>query len=283
MTTRTQIIEALKAARRWHYSCEDAWYSCPKSEGGCANEYAGTECSCGADKTNASIDAAIAELEKQEAVQAEPRHMTPEEKTAMSAALKRSVTFVGEHPSPKPADERIIPATCGGREHCSRFPFCPCSAPDPLPERDPAKPAEKQGLFNKFSVRRTDGSDQIGGKHQGCEYFVLDVKCDRFAKAALTAYADACKHDYLELSVNMRDRYDLSPPKEAKASGLNPADPDLLALVDEIEGVFLGLLRCKADCGFSRQDDACDCGMRTKRNRVRTLTAKLRSLLGGEV
>lgn len=30
-----------------HYSCEDTWYSCPKSGEGCANEAAGTECDCG--------------------------------------------------------------------------------------------------------------------------------------------------------------------------------------------------------------------------------------------
>lgn len=30
-----------------HYSCEDPWYSCPKSEEGCLNESVGTECDCG--------------------------------------------------------------------------------------------------------------------------------------------------------------------------------------------------------------------------------------------
>ena len=45
--------------RRTHVQCEDCWYSCPKSEDGCCNEAMGDECSCGADETNAEIDALL--------------------------------------------------------------------------------------------------------------------------------------------------------------------------------------------------------------------------------
>lgn len=53
-----------------------------------------------------------------------------------------------------------------------------------------------QGLYNKFRVERTDGSSEPGGKHHECEYFVLDVTHDPFAKAALKAYQEACRDEY---------------------------------------------------------------------------------------
>ena len=52
-------LEALGSNRRTHYYCEDTWYSCPKHEDGCANEYMEDECNCGADEANAGIDQAI--------------------------------------------------------------------------------------------------------------------------------------------------------------------------------------------------------------------------------
>lgn len=109
---------------------------------------------------------------------------------------------------------------CGGREYCARMPFCGCGGPDPLAERDPTKGAKEQGLFNKFDVRRTDGSDAPGGKHHGCEYFVLDTTHDAFAKAALTAYAEACRTAYPALFADLWSRYDLplsaTPPAEVE-------------------------------------------------------------------
>lgn len=61
-----------------------------------------------------------------------------------------------------------------------------------------------RGLYNKFVVRRTDGTDDIGGKHYGCEYFVLDRTHDKFAAAALRAYADACESEYPLLAADIR-------------------------------------------------------------------------------
>ncbi len=77
-------------------------------------------------------------------------------------------------------------------------------------ERDTSKPAEQQGLFRKFIVRRTDGSDAPGGKHDGCEYFVLDTKHDAHAPAALAAYAEACRETHPELSADLIARYGLA-------------------------------------------------------------------------
>jgi hypothetical protein len=52
----------LEALKRKHLEVEDSWYSCPKSPEGCGNEFAGTECTCGADEHNALVDAIAARL-----------------------------------------------------------------------------------------------------------------------------------------------------------------------------------------------------------------------------
>lgn len=51
------ILELKESARREHYYCEDSWYSCPKSEKGCGNDYEDKECNCGADKHNQQVEA----------------------------------------------------------------------------------------------------------------------------------------------------------------------------------------------------------------------------------
>lgn len=53
------LTKELEALRRTHVTCEDCWYSCPKS-GECCNEYEGSECNCGADEANERIDAILA-------------------------------------------------------------------------------------------------------------------------------------------------------------------------------------------------------------------------------
>lgn len=59
-------------AYRWHYECEDPWYSCPKSEDGCVNEHAGEDCNCGADAHNAKVKQVLDEVVQQlEALQRE--------------------------------------------------------------------------------------------------------------------------------------------------------------------------------------------------------------------
>lgn len=51
--------------------------------------------------------------------------------------------------------------------------------------------ADLRGLHDKFVVRRRDGRDTPGAKHDGCEYFVLDLTHDPAAWHALAAYAKA--------------------------------------------------------------------------------------------
>lgn len=63
-----------------------------------------------------------------------------------------------------------------------------------------------RGLYNKFDVRRTDGSSAPGEKHHNCEYFVLDLDHDKHAVAAINAYADSCESEYPELAADLRAR-----------------------------------------------------------------------------
>jgi hypothetical protein len=67
------IAELVRLARRQHYSCEDPWYSCPKSPDGCANDSEGDECNCGADKHNDAIEQIAAKLESVNLVSKEAR------------------------------------------------------------------------------------------------------------------------------------------------------------------------------------------------------------------
>lgn len=75
-----------------------------------------------------------------------------------------------------------------------------------LPLRDETCPSEAQGLFQKFTVTRTDGSDLPGGKHHGCEYFVLDLGCDPHAIPALEAYAKSCENTHPALASDLVKR-----------------------------------------------------------------------------
>lgn len=61
-----------------------------------------------------------------------------------------------------------------------------------------------RGLYGKFQVWRTDGKSEDGEKHDGCEYFVLDLTHDQHAIPALLAYAKSCGKDgYRELAVDI--------------------------------------------------------------------------------
>lgn len=56
------------------------------------------------------------------------------------------------------------------------------------------------GIYEKFIVNRTDGTDKPGEKHENCRYFVLDLDHDKFAIPAIKAYAEACSEEYPVLS-----------------------------------------------------------------------------------
>lgn len=52
------------------------------------------------------------------------------------------------------------------------------------------------GIYRKFDIIRTDGESEAGRKHDGCDYFVLDLTHDKHTWAALEAYAKACAAEY---------------------------------------------------------------------------------------
>lgn len=81
-----------------------------------------------------------------------------------------------------------------------------------LSERNKAKPAQEQGMFRKFEVRRVDGSDLPGGKHHGCRYYVLDLTHDQYAAAAMRAYAAACRATHPDLAADIEAEFGAATP-----------------------------------------------------------------------
>ena len=61
-----------------------------------------------------------------------------------------------------------------------------------------------RGLYGKFIVKRADGTHRKGEKHDGCDYFVLDLTHDPFAVEAIAAYASACGSEYPLLARDLR-------------------------------------------------------------------------------
>lgn len=59
-------------------------------------------------------------------------------------------------------------------------------------------------IYEKFVVIRADGTDAPGLKHDGCDYFVLDLTHDEFARKAIGAYAEACHSTHPELASALR-------------------------------------------------------------------------------
>lgn len=60
-------------------------------------------------------------------------------------------------------------------------------------------PEQLQGLTNKWLVI----SALNPAKHASCDFFVLDCVHDKYARAALQAYADACRAEYPVLASDL--------------------------------------------------------------------------------
>lgn len=79
-----------------------------------------------------------------------------------------------------------------------------------------------RGLYRKFTVTRTDGASAPGGKHEGCDYFVLDLTHDPFAVVAIEAYAMVCRQDgYRLLADDLQDKAEVARVKWEKAAKEN--------------------------------------------------------------
>jgi len=63
----------------------------------------------------------------------------------------------------------------------------------------------REGLYEKYEVRRKDGRTAHGEKHALCCFFVLDLDCDPHSTAAIRAYADSCEADYPLLARDLRN------------------------------------------------------------------------------
>ena len=104
---------------------------------------------------------------------------------------------------------------------------------DAWEEEDPDK---DRGLYGKFFVIRTDGSSGPGGKHENCSYFVLDLNHDKFARAAIKAYADACREEYPKLS---DDLYEYALSEHVESDGNTESCPECGApLIIKWSGIY---------------------------------------------
>lgn len=83
------------------------------------------------------------------------------------------------------------------------------------------KNKHEMGLYEKYVVRRTDGSDEPGGKHCGCQYFVLDMTHDPYAVPALRAYVEACAEAYPALASDLRQWLESKSPQPEQFMFLN--------------------------------------------------------------
>jgi len=81
------------------------------------------------------------------------------------------------------------------------------------------------GLYSKYHVYRLDESD----KHNDCEYFVLDLTHDPFARIAIAAYALNCEAEYPELAQQLRrTMLRITHERRKKNPGCYPDPKDLL-------------------------------------------------------
>lgn len=64
-----------------------------------------------------------------------------------------------------------------------------------------------RGLYQKFSVLRVDGKHLSGGKHFGCQYFVLDLTHDEYSIPAILEYANKCREKYPLLADDLMKIY----------------------------------------------------------------------------
>lgn len=88
-----------------------------------------------------------------------------------------------------------------------------------------------KGLYDKFRVERTDGANEPGRKHHGCQYFPLDLTHDPHAVPAILAYALSCEVENPTLAEELRKKAIRQVPvvRDQDGSWLHPAFP----LVDD--------------------------------------------------
>lgn len=114
---------------------------------------------------------------------------------------------------------KVIERTCPHCFQVTRFPLEACHANYLKSEALQATKEKNtmQGIYEKYIVKRTDGTDEPGGKHHGCELFVLDLTHDPVARKAARKYADLTPNKELsedimakinEIEKDVNDYYD---------------------------------------------------------------------------
>lgn len=139
---------------------------------------------------------------------------TPEDQALVRGAALHLLAFIGQPTPVEPAGASEPPSEAGVCTDCGGAVFHRAGQPGEFnhtcvspvaPEPPTETPIDKRttGLYQKFVVTRTDGSSAPGGKHDGCDYFVLDLTHDTHAMPALRAYADSCRADYPLLAADL--------------------------------------------------------------------------------
>lgn len=59
----------------------------------------------------------------------------------------------------------------------------------------------ERGIYGKYSVERTHDPN---GKHENCNYFVLDLIHDSYGRSALYTYANLCEQEFPLLARDIR-------------------------------------------------------------------------------
>lgn len=72
------------------------------------------------------------------------------------------------------------------------------------PNSEYVPPPRRGGLYKKYHVRRADGMEGPGTKHNNCQYFVLDLSHDKYGITGALAYADACEAEFPILAQQLR-------------------------------------------------------------------------------
>jgi hypothetical protein len=80
----------------------------------------------------------------------------------------------------------------------------------------------KRGLYGKFIIERVDGSDAPGRKHDGCDYFVLDLTHDKHALAAIYGYIESCQDEYPILAADLERKAALRAAADAEEAKGGP-------------------------------------------------------------
>ena len=92
--------------------------------------------------------------------------------------------------APRRDFEREIYAQCDAEDAKAQVsPPRTAKPPAPAPGPSAGEPTDKRGLYQKYTVKRTDGRDALGERHHGCKYLVLDLTHDKYARIAAVYYA----------------------------------------------------------------------------------------------